>query len=121
MDIVRLTNILPEAVFYIKKTIQDGWKRVVLQRYLKAVRFEPEFAGKLNFYVNAVNDILCGEHDNPTIGILTLIVVIVFAASSTLSTLMPIFLIAISRSNSLYTLYEMKQMHTCASILLSVK
>lgn len=175
LDIVRLTNTLPEAVFYIKKTIQDGWKRVVLQRYLKAglydkqggaisnfeeqlpmaqaelaqeitkenydfgfvelppdytelnlemaleqhisrfllelgsgfafigrqkeiiidgvsrridmlfyhvrlhcyvvvelkaVRFEPEFAGKLNFYVNAVNDILCGEHDNPTIGIL---------------------------------------------------
>lgn len=175
LDIVRLANTLPEAVFYIKKTIQEGWKRVVLQRFmkaglydkqggaisnfkeqlpmkhaelvqeitkenynfgfvelppdytelnleaaleqhisrfllelgsgfafigrqkeiiidgisrridmlfyhvrlhcyvvveLKAVRFEPEFAGKLNFYVNAVNDILCGENDNPTIGIL---------------------------------------------------
>ena len=37
---------------------------------LKAVRFEPEFAGKLNFYVNAVNDILRGDGDNPTIGLL---------------------------------------------------
>ena len=37
---------------------------------LKAVRFEPEFAGKLNFYVNAVNGILRGENDNPTIGLL---------------------------------------------------
>lgn len=25
---------------------------------LKAVSFEPEFAGKLNFYVNAVNDLI---------------------------------------------------------------
>ena len=175
LDIVRLSNTLPEAVFYLKKTIQEGWKRTVLQRFLKAglyakqggaisnfkellpteqaelvqeitkenynfgfvelpadyteqnlemaleqhisrfllelgngfafigrqkeiiidgvsrridmlfyhvrlhcyvvvelkaVRFEPEFAGKLNFYVNAVNDILCREGDNPTIGIL---------------------------------------------------
>ena len=175
LDVVRLSNTLPEAVFYLKKTIQEGWKRIVLQRFLKAglyakhggaisnfkellpmeqaelvqeitkenydfgfvelpadyteqnlemaleqhisrfllelgngfafigrqkeiiidgvsrridmlfyhvrlhcyvvvelkaVRFEPEFAGKLNFYVNAVNDILCREGDNPTIGIL---------------------------------------------------
>ena len=175
LDIIRLTASLPEAIFYIKKTIQEGWKRTVLQRYLearlyekqngainnfkeqlpvkqaelvqeitkenydfgfvelpvdysehnleialenhisrflmelgngfaflgrqkeiivdgvsrridmlfyhvrlhcyivvelKAVRFEPEFAGKLNFYVNAVNDILKGKQDNPTIGLL---------------------------------------------------
>lgn len=175
LDIIRLSDTLPEALFYIRKTIQEGWKRPVLQRFLKArlydkqggaisnfkeqlpmkqaelvqeitkenydfgfvelppdytehsleqalerhisrfllelgngfafigrqkeiiidgvsrridmlfyhvrlhcyivvelkaVRFEPEFAGKLNFYVNAVNDILRGEGDNPTIGLL---------------------------------------------------
>ena len=175
LDIIRLTDTLPEAIFYIKQTIQEGWKRPVLQRCLKArlydkqggaisnfkeqlpikqaelvqeitkenydfgfvelpadyteqhleialerhisrflmelgngfafigrqkeiivdgvsrridmlfyhvrlhcyivvelkaVRFEPEFAGKLNFYVNAVNDILRGKGDNPTIGLL---------------------------------------------------
>lgn len=175
LDIIRLSSTLPEAIFYIKKTIQEGWKRPVLQRYLKsklfnnqsgaisnfkeqlpirqaelvqeitkenydfgfvelppdytehnleialekhisrflmelgngfaflgrqkeiivdgvsrrmdmlfyhvrlhcyvvvelkAVRFEPEFAGKLNFYVNAVNEILKRDGDNPTIGLL---------------------------------------------------
>lgn len=37
---------------------------------LKAVAFEPEFAGKLNFYVNAVNKLLKTKDDNPTIGLL---------------------------------------------------
>lgn len=37
---------------------------------LKAVRFKPEFVGKLNFYVSAVDGELKTEHDNPTIGIL---------------------------------------------------
>lgn len=37
---------------------------------LKAKAFEPEFAGKLNFYVNAVEDLLKAEDDNPTIGLL---------------------------------------------------
>jgi predicted nuclease of restriction endonuclease-like (RecB) superfamily len=37
---------------------------------LKAVKFKPEFAGKLNFYVSAVDGILKTELDNPTIGIL---------------------------------------------------
>ena len=175
LDIIRLTKTLPEAVFYMKKTLQEGWRRPALQRCLKlrlyetqggaisnfkeylpvkqaalvqditkenydfgfvslpsdyteqklekeleqhisrflmelgsgfafvgrqkeiivdgvsrrldmlfyhvrlhcyvvvelkAVRFEPEFAGKLNFYVNAVNEILRREGDNPTIGLL---------------------------------------------------
>jgi predicted nuclease of restriction endonuclease-like (RecB) superfamily len=37
---------------------------------LKIGDFKPEFAGKLNFYVNAVNQQLRGKHDSPTIGIL---------------------------------------------------
>lgn len=37
---------------------------------LKAKAFEPEFAGKLNFYVNAVDDLLKSDDDNPTIGLL---------------------------------------------------
>ena len=37
---------------------------------LKAVEFEPEFAGKLNFYLSAVDDLLKTEADNPTVGIL---------------------------------------------------
>ena len=37
---------------------------------LKAKPFEPEFAGKLNYYVNAVDELLKAEEDNPTIGLL---------------------------------------------------
>lgn len=37
---------------------------------LKAKPFEPEFAGKLNFYVNAVDELLKTDNDNPTIGLL---------------------------------------------------
>ena len=37
---------------------------------LKAVSFEPEFDGKLNFYVNAVNQLMKTDDDNPTIGLL---------------------------------------------------
>lgn len=37
---------------------------------LKAKTFEPEFASKLNFYVNACNDLLKQPEDNPTCGLL---------------------------------------------------
>lgn len=37
---------------------------------LKIVDFEPEFAGKLNFYLKAVDEQLRGEGDQPTIGLL---------------------------------------------------
>lgn len=37
---------------------------------LKAKPFEPEFAGKLNYYVNAVDELLKSNEDNPTIGLL---------------------------------------------------
>ncbi len=37
---------------------------------LKNTRFIPEFAGKLNFYLSAVDSLIKDESDNPTIGIL---------------------------------------------------
>jgi len=37
---------------------------------LKAVEFEPEFAGKMNFYLSAVDDLLKTEADQPSIGII---------------------------------------------------
>ena len=37
---------------------------------LKAKPFEPEFAGKLNYYVNAVDELIKTSDDNPTIGLL---------------------------------------------------
>ena len=37
---------------------------------LKAVPFQPEFAGKLNFYVSAVDNLIKTPAQNPTIGLL---------------------------------------------------
>jgi hypothetical protein len=37
---------------------------------LKAVPFKPEFAGKLNFYISAVDDLVRHPQDAPTIGLL---------------------------------------------------
>jgi predicted nuclease of restriction endonuclease-like (RecB) superfamily len=37
---------------------------------LKTKDFEPEFVGKLNFYITALNELVRDEHDRPTIGML---------------------------------------------------
>lgn len=37
---------------------------------LKTVEFEPEFSGKMNFYVSAVDDLLRSPLDHPTIGMI---------------------------------------------------
>ena len=37
---------------------------------LKAKSFEPEFAGKLNFYVNAVDELIKTANENPTLRLL---------------------------------------------------
>ncbi len=37
---------------------------------LKVGEFKPEYAGKLNFYINTVDRQMKGENDNPTIGVL---------------------------------------------------
>jgi len=37
---------------------------------LKSVEFKPEFAGKLNFYLSAVDDLVKSKIDNPTIGLI---------------------------------------------------
>ena len=37
---------------------------------LKNTKFIPEYAGKLNFYISAIDDKLKQESDNPSIGII---------------------------------------------------
>lgn len=37
---------------------------------LKSGKFKPEYAGKVNFYLSAVDNLVKGEQDNPTIGII---------------------------------------------------
>ncbi len=37
---------------------------------LKATKFVPEFAGKMNFYLSVVDDLVKSEEDNPSIGLI---------------------------------------------------
>jgi predicted nuclease of restriction endonuclease-like (RecB) superfamily len=37
---------------------------------LKATEFKPEYIGKMNFYLSAVDDLLKDENDNPSIGLI---------------------------------------------------
>jgi hypothetical protein len=37
---------------------------------LKSGAFKPEYVGKLNFYLEAVDDLLRGENDEPSIGLI---------------------------------------------------
>lgn len=56
--------------FYIDLLFYNTKLRCYVVIELKNTDFKPEYAGKLNFYLSAVDDMLKHEQDNPTIGIL---------------------------------------------------
>lgn len=58
------TTFFPDLLFY-----HIPQRRYVIVE-LKAVKFMPEFAGKLNFYVTAADKLLRGKDDNPSVGLL---------------------------------------------------
>lgn len=56
--------------YYIDLLFYNTKLRCYVVIELKNTAFKPEYAGKLNFYLSAVDDILRHKHDNPSIGIL---------------------------------------------------
>lgn len=58
------TVFFPDLLFY-----HIPQRRYVVVE-LKAAKFVPEFAGKLNFYVTAADNLLRGKDDNPSVGLL---------------------------------------------------
>lgn len=56
--------------FYLDLLFYNTKLRCYFVIELKSGKFKPEFAGKLNFYLSAVDCILKTEHDNPSIGII---------------------------------------------------
>jgi len=56
--------------YYIDLLFYNTKLRCYVVIELKNTEFKPEYAGKLNFYLSAVDDILKHEHDNPSIGIM---------------------------------------------------
>ena len=59
-----------ERDFYIDLLFYHTRLHCYIVTELKTVEFEPEHAGKLNFYLKAVDSQLRSEHDEPSIGIL---------------------------------------------------
>lgn len=57
-------TFVPEMIFYHTRL------KAYIVCELKVVPFIPEFAGKLNFYVSAVDELMRQDDDNPTIGLL---------------------------------------------------
>ena len=56
--------------FYIDLLFYNTKLRCYFVIELKTGKFKPEFAGKLNFYLSAVDDLLKTEVDHPSVGIL---------------------------------------------------
>jgi len=56
--------------FYIDLLFYHTKLRCYVVIELKTTAFQPEFAGKLNFYLKAVDMQVRSEHDNPTLGIM---------------------------------------------------
>ncbi|MBU0992108.1 MAG: DUF1016 family protein [Proteobacteria bacterium] len=59
-----------EKDFYIDLLFYHLKLRCFVVIELKKGAFEPSYAGKLNFYLNVVDDKLCHPDDNPTIGLI---------------------------------------------------
>ena len=92
IEIITRSESLEEALFYMQHVIEKGLSRTALVNCYKAhlfdhqgkivnnfstylpepqshlVPFEPEFTGKLNYYVSAVDELVKTPDDNPTIG-----------------------------------------------------
>jgi len=56
--------------YYIDLLFYNTKLRCFVVIKLKTGKFKPEYAGKLNFYLSAIDDTLKHESDNPSIGIL---------------------------------------------------
>ena len=56
--------------YYIDLLFYNTKLRCYIAIELKNSEFKPEFAGKLNFYLSAIDDLLKHETDNPSIGIM---------------------------------------------------
>ncbi len=61
---------ISEKDYYIDLLFYNTKLRCYVVIELKNTEFKPEYAGKLNFYLSAVDDMLKHETDNPSIGIM---------------------------------------------------
>ena len=58
---IKLTNLSP---------VQIAHQLTMIAVELKICRFKPEYAGKMNFYLNLLDDFVREPGENPSIGII---------------------------------------------------
>ena len=61
---------ISEKDYYIDLLFYNTKLRCYVVIELKNAEFKPEYAGKLNFYLSAIDDILKHKTDNPSVGII---------------------------------------------------
>ena len=68
----QLATKVETRLWYVTASIQNGWSKRVFYFVveLKTDVFKPEYVGKLNFYLSAMDDLMRQKEDKPTIGLL---------------------------------------------------
>ncbi len=61
---------LNETDYYVDLLFFHRKLKSLVALELKATKFKPEYAGKMNFYLNLLNDFVKEEGENPPIGII---------------------------------------------------
>lgn len=62
--------IVDEQEFFIDLLFYNRNLRCLVAFELKKGKFKPEYLGKMNFYLSALDDFVKKEHENPSIGII---------------------------------------------------
>ena len=62
--------IVEEQEFFIDLLFYNRKLQCLVAFELKKGKFKPEYLGKMNFYLSALDDTLKQEHENPSVGII---------------------------------------------------
>jgi predicted nuclease of restriction endonuclease-like (RecB) superfamily len=62
--------VTPDSEYFIDLLFYHRKLRSLVAVELKRKRFKPEYAGKMNFYLNLLDDFVKEPHENPSIGII---------------------------------------------------
>ncbi|MFA6303234.1 MAG: PDDEXK nuclease domain-containing protein [Legionella sp.] len=62
--------VTPDSEYFIDLLFYHRKLQALVALELKRSRFKPEYAGKMNFYLNLLDDFVKEPHENPSIGII---------------------------------------------------
>lgn len=62
--------VTPQSEYFIDLLFYHRKLQSLVAIELKTTKFKPEFAGKMNFYLNLLDDFVKEPHENPSIGII---------------------------------------------------